>query len=423
MKKIIFVLAFLFFFVSYGSGVTVAAAGEGEAPGCDSFGYYADKYREYANEDGEKRKITFEEFLTGEAPEEPKDDPSDFSDEITEFWNALPESVRNELPINNDDISSQTDISEKFGFDFFLGFIKNTFKSIFSSLTFTAASVFGAVILSAIIRKLSQAQDGKNGEVISAIISVTICLTVFNTGLLKIESIEYFFSSVSNLSSAILPVMTGLLLSSGNVSGAAVNSGAMTVFSTVIEFLFSKVVVPLTVASMALAIVGCVLSENTSFSLSAFLRKFSNFITLVTMTVFAFVLAVQTSLARSADSIGVKTIKFVIGNFVPIVGGAVSETVNAVDAGLSYIKSTCGTLAVIVIFFMLVPPLVSLLSGRLVLSLSSSVASILGCDTESRLLSELCAVTDCFSALIISSSAVFLLILSSFAAMNPLVAA
>lgn len=383
----------------------------------ESFSDLADKYKQYTK-DGETRKVTLEEFLTGEEPEKNADITSDFSDELSEFWNALPETVRENLPVNDDDISSQSDISGKFGFGFFFEFIKNTLRSIIFPLTVTAATVLGAVILSSVMHKLAKSSDSRNADVISAVICVAVCLTVFNSGLLDIEKIKFFFTSVSNLATAILPIMTALLVYSGNVSASIVNSGSMTVFSTVIEYLFSKVVVPLTVASMTLAVVGCVLSESTSFSLSAFLRKFSNFITLVSMTVFTFVLAVQTSLARSADTVGVKTVKFVIGSFVPIVGGAVSETINAVDAGLSYIKTTCGTLAIIVIFFMVAPPLVSLLASKLVFSLSSSVASILGCETESKLLSELSSVTDCFSSLIISSAAVFILILSSFAAMN-----
>ena len=383
----------------------------------ESFSELADKYKKYSD-DNETKKVTLEEFLTGEESENDADFTSNFSDELSEFWNALPKSVRENLPVNDDDLSHQSDLSGKFGFGFFFEFLKNTLRSIISPLTVTAATVIGAVILSSVMHRIAKASDNCNADVISALICATVCLTVFSSGLLDIEKIKFFFTSVSNLATAILPVMTALLVYSGNVSGSVVNSGSVTVFSTVMEYLFSKVVVPLTVASMTLAIVGCILSENTSFSLSAFLRKFSNFVTLVSMTVFTFVLAVQTSLARSADTVGVKTVKFVIGSFVPIVGGAVSETVNAVDAGLSYIKTTCGTLAIIVIFFMVAPPLISLLASKLIFSLSSSVASVLGCETESKLLSELSSVTDCFSSLIISSAAVFILILSSFAAMN-----
>lgn len=384
-----------------------------------------EKYKKYLN-GGEERKVTLEEFLTGEKPEGESGsegggegiESGEMSKEISEFWDALPSEIREKLPMDKDDIETERGISERFGFDFFLSFIKKTLSDIISPVTSAAAAVFGGVILSAALRRMSESIDSPNTKVVGCVICVVLCLTVFSSNLINIGQIKFFFTSIANLASAIIPVMTTLLASSGNVTGAAVNSGAMTIFCTVVEFLFAKAVVPLTTASLALSVVGCVLSENTSFSLSAFLRKFSNFITVASMTVFTFVLAVQTSLAKSADSVGVKTVKFVVGNFVPIVGGAVSETLNAVGAGISYIKTTCGTIAVIVIFMMLLPPLLSLLAAKFTVSFSSSVAEVLGCDMESKLLRELSSVTDCFSSLMTASGAVFILILTSFASVS-----
>ena len=100
-------------------------------------------------------------------------------------------------------------------------------------------------------------------------------------------------------------------------------------------------------------------------------------------------------------------IGFVLG-LIPIVGGALGDTFRTVALGVAFLKSTVGVGVMIVLFLMLLPVLISLLLSRLSFRLSLTVAELLGCDIESRLLHELVGIYGTIIA-VVSMCAVFLI--------------
>lgn len=52
------------------------------------------------------------------------------------------------------------------------------------------------------------------------------------------------------------------------------------------------------------------------------------------MTVFTGLLSIQSIVGTSADTLGVKAAKFVVSNFVPIVGSAVADAYTTMRSGL-----------------------------------------------------------------------------------------
>jgi hypothetical protein len=74
---------------------------------------------------------------------------------------------------------------------------------------------------------------------------------------------------------------------------------------------------------------------------------------------------------------------------IPGIGGAVGDTVRTLAGSVSYIKNVVGVGGIALIVVLTLPTLISLLLSRLVLLVTSTVAGMLGCSREGRLLSEL----------------------------------
>ena len=105
-----------------------------------------------------------------------------------------------------------------------------------------------------------------------------------------------------------------------------------------------------------------------------------------------------------------KSVKFAAGNLIPVVGGSVSELLRTVSAGVGFLRGTVGICGVLLLILMLMPTLVKLLLFRLTWQLSASLADLLGCDLEKKLLDEfasllgylVAAVSICSSVLVLS---------------------
>ena len=106
--------------------------------------------------------------------------------------------------------------------------------------------------------------------------------------------------------------------------------------------------------------------------------------------------------------------KLVASNVIPIVGGSVGETLRTVASSVGYLKSVCGIGAIIFIVFLVLPTLVTLILTRGAFILSVAVADLLGCERESRMLSELGSVYGTLVAVVCMVSVMFILALTVF---------
>ena len=62
-----------------------------------------------------------------------------------------------------------------------------------------------------------------------------------------------------------------------------------------------------------------------------------------------FVFSYKSILAQGQDSLSLKTARFAISSFVPIVGSSINEALRAVTSSISILKSSSGIAAIIVI--------------------------------------------------------------------------
>ena len=92
----------------------------------------------------------------------------------------------------------------------------------------------------------------------------------------------------------------------------------------------------------SLAIVDAVSPSVSVGGLLRLSRKCTTWILGLLMTVFLGVLSMQNWLGSSVDTAASKTTKYVIANFVPVVGSAVSDAYTTVRSSLQMLRSTTG---------------------------------------------------------------------------------
>ncbi len=380
---------------------SVCAATDGSDYG---FFDYVEKYDDYVN-DKNGEKMTVEEFFGIE--ESSSDKVSDERDYLAEYFEAIPEDVRNELPSGADGDFS----FDSYDFSYFSDKLKKAALNLFPSYKSSMLSILAILLVSGVCTKFSENTRIGIRHAFSIVSCTALGVCIFNTGIFELGNIRSFINSVSQVSTTLIPTLTALLAATGNLSSAVLAAENLTVVCTVTELVFSKIVYPLVSVSAAVSLVGAALNFDEGLAVSGLFRKAATFITVFTMSFLVFVIAVQTKLSSAADSIGIKTVKFAVGNFIPFVGGAVSETLNTVGAGLGYVKNTCGSVSLVVLFILVLPPLLSLFFGKMMFYVSSSVADMLGCKIEAKLFTELFAISDSLIALVVSASVVFVYIL------------
>ena len=185
---------------------------------------------------------------------------------------------------------------------------------------------------------------------------------------------------------AFAPVYAGILVSAGQAASALTFETVMLAVCEVAGWLVSKLILPLTVCAFAIGTAGGMSEEGLLRNVSTFLQKNATWLLTGIMTLFLGILSIQNLTDYSADVVSARVVKFSAANLVPVVGGAMAESVNAVRGCLEALKGSVGTFGVAAGALILLPPVLECAAWNLAFSFCAMVADALGCDGIGRVL-------------------------------------
>ncbi len=250
--------------------------------------------------------------------------------------------------------------------------------------------LMGLLVLCCVCMRICESMSGGALERgVSFLGSAVLIAGVLHASMQTLEVAEEFFSRLGSLMGATIPIMGTVLAMGGNVSSATVGTATLYAMMAFVEHLCAETVLPVCAVMGATAICSGLSGGMLLEGFCGAVKKIYNFILGLIMTVFVFVLGSQTVLTASADTVAARSGKFLSSVMIPGVGGALGETVRTLAGGVSYIKSVVGIGGILLLALLTLPFLLTLMLTRLVFLVTGTVAAMLGCGRESRLLSEL----------------------------------
>ncbi len=261
------------------------------------------------------------------------------------------------------------------------------------------ASITGVLILAATLGAFFEKKGGVS-RTFEFAVSLTTAVLFFTLCATRFGDIAAYFKTVGAISLAILPLMGVLYAMGGNIAAAVANHGVMSAFLVVLEKVFATSVVPVAALCLVLALVEAVSGNISLRALTTLVRRTFTWGISLLMLILSFVLGVQQTLAKGADTLALRTVRFAAGSFLPVVGGSVGESLRTVAGSVEYLRATVGMGGVLVLFFAFLPMFLSVLFTRITLLLGGAVAGMLSLPREERLLGEFASVFGYFLAII-----------------------
>ncbi len=265
------------------------------------------------------------------------------------------------------------------------------------------ANVSGLLVLSALFRALCPEDRGGLSRALTFCSSLALAVLLFTLQRDSFLQMERYFTAIKGIATAFLPLMGTLYAMGGNVRAAAVNHSVISAFLTLLETFCAGTVLPIAGICLSLSLLDATTGGNISLRpLAAFIKRSYTLCLSFLMLLLCGVLGIQTTLAKAGDTLALRTARFAAGSFLPVVGGSVSETLRTVAASVEYLRSVAGTGAILVLFFTFLPTFLSALLTRSAFQLGGSVAKLLHCESEEKILAELASVFGYFLAIIAS---------------------
>lgn len=313
---------------------------------------------------------------------------------------AANESLENELNQNIDSILDDVDFSclddtvysvpnlnlsfkdfvknvlsgeNEFDYNSILLFIKNNISEQFKLNLRFFVSLFVIVFLYEILKSFS---EGKRSNLSSAFKLVFTFLLA--TSILVF--IKNFFVEIQDLvndlfsfSEKLFPILISFLVLSGSAKSATVFSSFSVFLLETGSYLIKYLLLPLALSILFLSLFGAVFSKGNFSKLIGLFKSVFRYIIIIFFAVFGLMSTINIISTTTHDGINLKLTKFALKNYIPVLGGYVSEGFDFIYSCSVMIKNAVGVCSIIIILFKVLLPVIIII----VFSLSFKVLAVL----------------------------------------------
>lgn len=269
-------------------------------------------------------------------------------------------------------------------------------------------SIFVVLVLVGLVRNtsggfISQSTD----NVVSFVGKTVVVLTLISLFVDVFSQVNEVIDEVSLLAEVSLPILLTLVVANGSTNLSAICQPSMVMFSGMIINVVKNVLLPLTVSANAFAFVSN-LSQNVKVTkTSKFLNNVASWILGIMFTIFSAFTSVQGIVGASMDGVSYRMAKFTAKNYIPILGGYVSEGFDIVIASTNLIKNSFGVVLLIVLALMVAKPLLTILALNVGLQGVSALSEPISSDNCSSMFNGMCKSLTFLCALLVAVAFMF----------------
>ena len=324
-----------------------------------------------------------------------------------EIKNLLPEYVNeilNELKITPENPNAIFTPEGKNVFRILIGFITDGVETPLK----TTLCIIGVLLIFASLSGITLSENSSMAVFVCFVGGIVATEPIFTV----MEGVKTAVQTLSNFMFGLVPVYTGVMLSSGSAAAAGGFSTLLLAATEGISYLISYCFLPLAGAVLCLGICGAISPVPIALRLSAWIKKSATWAMGIATTVFLSILSLQNSFSLVTDGLVMRTSKAMLSTAIPIMGPAIAETINTARGCMELLKSSIGIYAVIAIIIMALPTVVQLVLWRFSMWITAGVAEVFGMKQVESLLR---TVDFCVSVLLSAVCFITLLFIISLA--------
>ncbi len=274
------------------------------------------------------------------------------------------------------------------------------------------ATLLGLLLLAALLARLRDALGGRSGEICGFCLRLSLYAAIVAQTAGMVALVQTFFDRLTALTAGMIPAMGALYAMGGNLGQAALQEELLLTFLAMCAYIGGTLTPAVCAISLSLALLDAFGTHLTLAPLAAQIKQWYTSLLGIVMFLLSLALTTQSVLTGRADTLAMRGAKYAVGSLIPVVGGAVAGTLGTVAESVRLLRGVCGIAGVVLVAWLLLPTLVELLLFRAALRLATTVAAMLGCDGENRLLSEMASLQGYMAAAVAISSVMFLLALA-----------
>ena len=208
--------------------------------------------------------------------------------------------------------------------------------------------------------------------------------------------------SLKGLFDGIFPILLTLLTALGGSVSVGIYQPAIALLGNLFVSLITYFLLPLFIFSIVFSIVGNLSNGTRLDKFVSFLQSLFKWCIGLSFTIFLGFVSIQGVMAGAVDGLSIRTAKYAIKSYVPIVGGYVSDGLGIIMASSSLIKNAVGGVGLFLLLSTIVSPILNIAIFMLALKFMAGIIEPIGDKKISNFISDLAKSMSMLIALLVA---------------------
>ena len=289
------------------------------------------------------------------------------------------------------------------------------FKEVGSVLKL-AISMIVIAILCTLLKNLQDAFSTKSISQIAFYACYAVMVMLLSKSfLISISVAKDVINGVADIMAAILPVLVTMIALAGGITQAATIDPIVMAAVVIIPRIYVTVIIPLIMVGFVLQFANNLSEEHKIDNLCKLLKQWTVWLQGIIITSFIALLTIRGITSTTIDAVALKTTKFAVDNFIPIVGKAFSDAITSVAGYSLIIKNAISGIGLMVIILIILYPIIKMVLMTFIYKMSAALVEPI---SDKRITSTIAATGDSLVLLlscVLSVSLMFFVLLAIMA--------
>ena len=240
-------------------------------------------------------------------------------------------------------------------------FMAYTFKEAATILRSMSILIVIAIVC-ALLNNLQQAFNNDDLSNIAYFACYALMIIIISKSFYEaIQVAKEAIYSISDFMSALIPVLMMLLASVGGFTEAAVMDPIIIAAINISVKIYANVIIPLIFMGFVMQFVNNISSGFKIDKLTKLINQVAIWTQGIMVTIFIGIVSIRGMTSKTIDQVTIKTAKYAVDNFIPVIGKALSDAIASVAGYSLLLKNALSGLGLIVILIIAIFPIIKLL--------------------------------------------------------------
>lgn len=251
------------------------------------------------------------------------------------------------------------------------------FSLLFKEVKTVLSMCIIIVVIGIICSLIKNLQSAFSSESISEIAFYAcyalMIIVLTRTFIISLDLAKDIITQISGFMSKLLPILVVMLGVVGGFTESATMDPIVLGTTIIIPKIYLNIILPLILITFVLQFTNNISTEPKISNLCSLVKSSVLWIQGLILTVYIGLLTVRGITASTIDAVTLKTAKFTIDNFIPIVGKTFSDAIASVAGYSLIIKNAIGSVGLLVLILIILYPIIKIFLSSIILKISSSL--------------------------------------------------